>query len=274
MVVAWLATALLAVSGQPPGRVVDGSFASRAIRGTEHYQAWLPSGYDATARRYPVIYALHGLPDDGRGYLEMDVRALGEAAARAGRPAIVVSPQGARAGDTDPEWHDWGPGRDWETLISDEVVAHVDRAYRTIRGRRGRAILGVSAGGYGASIIAVRHPETYSVIESWSGYFHPTNPAGDRPLDLGSPDADEAASVHAYVYDAKRIYARYRPVYLGFYVGDADPHFLAENLALHDELVDVGVRHDFAVYPGAHTAEFWAQHQDDWIARAASRLAF
>ena len=273
MGLAWLVTALLVASGQTPGRVVEGSFASKAIRGTEHYQAWLPAGYDVATRRFPVIYALHGLPNDGEGYQEMDVRALGEAAARAGHPAIVVAPQGARDGDSDPEWHDWGPGRDWETLISDEVVAHVDRVYRTIPDRRARAILGVSAGGYGASIIAVRHPETYSVVESWSGYFHATDPVGAHPLDLGSPDADEAGSVHTYVHDARQIYARYRPTYVGFYVGDADPHFLAENIALHNELDNVGVRHDFAVYPGAHSGSFWAQHQDDWIARAVDHLA-
>ena len=271
MGVAWLVSAVLVLSGHHPGRLVEGTFYAPDIRGTERYQAWLPAGYDLSGLRYPVIYALHGLPTDEEGYLDMDVRALGAAAERVGHPAIVVAPQGARKGDTDPEWHNWGPGRDWENLIAEEVVHHVDRTYRTVRGRRGRAIIGVSAGGYGATIIAVHHPQTYSAVESWSGYFHPTDPVGNHPLDLGTPEADQAASVHAYVYDAQNL-ARYRPSYFGFYIGDEDPHFVAENVALHVELQNVGVRHDFAIYPGTHSAAFWAEHEDDWIARAARRL--
>jgi hypothetical protein len=51
-----------------------------------------------------VIYLLHGLPDQGGGYRTGMIVTVGQAAERAGRPAIVVAPQGAGAGDTDPEW--------------------------------------------------------------------------------------------------------------------------------------------------------------------------
>lgn len=258
------------VAGQ--GRVVQGSLHSSALRGTLHYQAYLPPGYGSRRTRYPVIYALHGLPSDASGYRQMDVADWGRAAQRAGRPAIVVAPQGARAGDTDPEWHDWGPGRDWETATADELVRHVDASFRTIRDRRGRAIVGVSAGGYGASIIGVKHPGTYSVVQSWSGYFHPTDPAGDAPLELGSPDADDAASVHSYLSDVKRFFSDDVAGYFGFFVGDADPHFVPENEQLHAELRRAGVRHAFAVYPGAHSNAFWRAHQDEWIAAAVDHL--
>src|SRR5206468_11139206 len=110
----------------------------------------------------------------------------GAIAQQAGRPAIVVAPQGARVADTDPEWHDWGPGRDWETAVAVELVREVDRSFRTIPVRRGRAVIGISAGGYGAALIGLRHLPTFSVIQSWSGYFHATNPAGTGPMDLGS----------------------------------------------------------------------------------------
>jgi enterochelin esterase-like enzyme len=280
--VALLAAAGVALAGcgadQPPDagpgggiRVVQRSFTSRAIGGTEHYAVALPAGYGSGDRRYPVIYALHGLPGNGRSYRHMPIADWARDAAQAGRPAIVVSPQGATASDTDPEWHDWGPGRDWETVVAGELLPRVDRSFRTIPDRGGRAIIGISAGGYGASIIGVRHPATFAVIESWSGYFHPTNPEGDQPLSLGSPDEDEAASVQTYVRDAERFTAA-GPTFFGFYVGDADPHFLPENEQLHRELLAAGVPHAYAVYPGAHTDDFWAAHERKWITAAVGVL--
>lgn len=255
------------------GRVVHGSFHAPAIRGTEHYTAYLPPGYDTGRRRYPVIYALHGLPSTARGYLSMPVARWGAIAERAGEPAIVVAPQGARAGDTDPEWHDWGPGRDWESVVAVDVVDHIDRTYRTLADRRGRALVGISAGGYGATLIAVHHPAVFSVIQSWSGYFHPTNPSGSAPLDVGSPQGNAQASAHTYVPQVRRIYRDFRPTYFSFYVGDADPHFLAENLQLNRELDAADIAHGFAVYRGAHEVAFWNRHEAGWITVAAEQLA-
>jgi enterochelin esterase-like enzyme len=254
-------------------QLVEKTFRSTAVAGVEHYTVYLPVGYRTSGKRYPVIYALHGLPAMPDSYRKMGRGQWGKEAQRAGRPALVVSPQGARSGDTDPEWHDWGPGRNWETMVSGELVAAVDRTYRTIADRRGRALIGVSAGGYGASIIGMRHPDVYSVIQSWSGYFHPTNPAGDAPLSLGSPEADGAASVHNYIDDAKRIEDSGMPFSFGFFVGDADPRFFAENQQLHRELVRAGVPHAYAVYRGAHSATFWAEHEEVWIGAAVRALA-
>jgi enterochelin esterase-like enzyme len=272
------AAASCGASARPPVRrspsaVRYESFRSAALNGVEHYAVFVPPGYSAGRRRYPVIYALHGLPSDANGYRRMGIASWGEDAVRAGHPAIVVAPQGARPGDTDPEWHDWGAGRDWETAVAEELVEQVDRRFRTIADRRGRALIGASAGGYGATIIGVRHPDEFSVIESWSGYFHPTNPVGDAPLDVGSPDADEAASVHSYVGGARRVFRRYKPLFLGFFVGDEDPHFVPDNEQLHRELLAAGVSHAYAVYPGAHTGAFWAAHEQEWIAMAVQRLA-
>src|SRR5207253_5090865 len=50
---------------------------------------------------------------------------------------------------SDLEYLDWGPGRNWETAIARELPAYVDAHYRTVPGRAGRALIGVSAGGYG-----------------------------------------------------------------------------------------------------------------------------
>jgi S-formylglutathione hydrolase FrmB len=247
------ACALLFALAQPSPTVADtdaqvlsGTFSSPAVAGQLHYRVYLPAGYLSSTRRYPVIYLLHGLPDQGGGYRTGMIVTVGQAAARAGRPAIVVAPQGARAGDTDPEWHDWGPGRDWETAVARDLVRMVDGRYRTIATRSARALIGISAGGYGAMLIGLHHLDRFSVIEAWSGYFHPTNPSGSAPLDVGSAEADRRASAHTYVAGLSTRLRRL-PTYLGFYVGAADPHFVPENRAFDAELARAGVTHRFAV---------------------------
>jgi enterochelin esterase-like enzyme len=258
-------------SQSPRAHVVLRSFHSNAIDGTEHYAVALPAGYARSGLSYPVIYALHGLPGGPTSYARMPILSWGQDASDAGRPVIVVSPQGARPGDTDPEWHDWGAGRNWDTMVARELVAQVDGHFRTISGRRGRAIIGTSAGGYGASIIGVRHLDVFAAIESWSGYFYPTNRSGSARLYLGSADADDAADVHTYIKDASRL-NRDGPTFFGFFVGDADPHFLRLNEQLHRDLLAAKVPHWYGVYPGAHTGSFWAQHEREWIGGAVDAL--
>jgi enterochelin esterase-like enzyme len=248
------------------------SFRSHALRGTEHLAVYLPRGYHESGRHYPVIYFLHGLPGRPTSYEGPRIRRLGRSVDRSGRQAIVVGIQGARRGDTDPEWHDWGPGRDWETAAAHEVPRYIDRRYRTIARRGGRALIGLSAGGYGAAIIGFRHPATFSVVESWSGYFHPTTLDGDAPRDVGDNRANRLASVHSYVRHALAIYARHR-TFFGFYVGDRDLRFAKENRQLDRELTHHRVAHVFAVYPGTHSGALWDSHEDRWIVTALDHLA-
>lgn len=252
--------------------VVQQSFRSKALRGTIHYAVALPPGYAATRLRYPVVYFLHGLPASPTAYKA--IRGLADTLALNRLSAILVGAQGARKGDTDPEWHNWGRGRDWETATASELIAQVDTHYRTIARRAGRAIVGVSAGGYGATLIGIHHPGTYEVIESWSGYFRATNPAG-KPLDLGTRNANVDANAHFAVPRLKHAFARYPSTFFGFFIGNKDPYpgFVADNRRLDRELAEAGLPHRFQVYEGAHTQAFWNQHDDEWLDAAVKRLA-
>lgn len=263
------ATTSAAATGKPTIR--DGSFHSVAVDGTLHYSIALPPGYDSSGKRYPVIYFLHGLPAGPDAYKGIGVYA--DSLARTGHAAIVVGAQGAREGDSDPEWHNWGPGRDWETATASELVSVIDDRYRTIARRSGRAIMGVSAGGYGATLIAIHHPGTYQVIESWSGYFELTNPEGE-PEDLGSPEATAQASAHASVPLLKDEFAPYGKTFFGFYIGAQDQYkgFVADNEQLDRELTNAGIPHLFELYQGDHSSAFWRSHQDQWLAGAVERL--
>jgi S-formylglutathione hydrolase FrmB len=242
-------------------RDLDERIVSVALNGEVHARVILPAGYDDVPhRRYPVIYFLHGLPAGASAYRGNTW--VADAMPSVG-PAILVLPQGARGGDTDPEYLNWGSGRDWENYIARELPSFIDGHFRTIRSRAGRAIIGLSAGGYGATIVGLHHPGTFSVIESWSGYFHPTNPSGTQPLNRGP--AANAHNLFAGLRGASTFFA--------FYVGSGDSRFLAENEQANRELAAAHVPHVFEVYAGAHTTALWQAHAVPWLRLALSRLA-
>ena len=235
-----------------------------------HARVVLPVGYAESSRRYPVVYFLHGLPATSVSYAGL--RWVAQALQATGRPAILVAPQGARDDDTDAEYLDWGAGRNWETYVSSELVHVIDSRFRTIAARRGRAIVGLSAGGYGAAAIGFNHLGRYAAIESWSGYFVPTDPTGRVKLERGSRAADARASLHTLVTTSVPEIKEAHP-FFAFYVGKGDDRFLAQNLKLNRELNAVHLAHVFDVYPGAHTTALWERHAVVWLRLALSHLA-
>ena len=218
-----------------------------------------------------MIYFLSGLPQGPwrfRSWLVFGARAFEPS----GQRAIIVSVQAARPSDPDDEYHDWGPGRDWETAIGLQLPQLIDARYSTIATRSGRALVGASAGGYGAMLVGLHHLATFSVIESWSGYYEPTDPTGQNRIAVGSAQQDAYADAFTYVPGLLKRLARF-PTWIGFYVGDQDSLFLSDNLAFDTALTHTGVSHRFALYPGTHGQALWQQHATDWLAAAAIHLA-
>jgi S-formylglutathione hydrolase FrmB len=248
----------------------DRALYSPAVEGRLAVRVYLPASYASDRRRYPVVYFLHGLPASSTAY--RGSRFIADALAQAQRDAIIVAPQAARDGDSDPEYLDWGRARNWETALDRDVVNYVDSHFRTIATRRGRALLGLSAGGYGAMILALHNLDSFSVVESWSGYFHATDPSGVHPLQLGSASRTRRASAHTYVPSLKHATAQ-RPTFIAFYVGTEDKRFRAENEQFDDELSKARVPHVFKLYPGGHEQRVWTQHAGAWLALALSHLA-
>jgi len=249
---------------------IDTTFPSTALNAAIHVLVVLPPGYATSGLSYPVVYFLHGLPAGPTAY--RSVEWVATAAQQLPKQAIFVFPQGTRTQNGDPEYHDWGPGRNWETALSVELPKWMDANYRTIATRQGRAIIGLSAGGYGAAILDTHHPAEYAVMESWSGYFRPTDPTGEQTLSVGS-DADNAyASVFDQVPTLEKAFDTY-PTFFAFYVGRSDPNFVPDNVQLDKDLTAARVYHVFDVYPGAHTNALWQGHAVRWLGMALNHLA-
>jgi acetyl esterase/lipase len=132
------------------------------------YRVYLPPGYDLpanAARRYPVIYYLHGLNDDSRkSVLSAYIPRL-DVAIRTGLmpPAIVIAIQGLNRG-----WYvDSADGKNpMESVIIKDLIPHVDQTYRTVASREGRAIEGHSMGGAGALHLGFKYPDLFGTVAS------------------------------------------------------------------------------------------------------------
>jgi S-formylglutathione hydrolase FrmB len=177
-----------------------------------------------------------------------------------------VAAQGANDSDTDAEYLDWSAGREWETAIGVELPRVVDNRYRTLPRRSARGILGVSAGGYGATLIGLHHLDEFSAIESWSGYFHPTDPTGTQTL------AREPAATALTLIPALHARQAHAKTFLGFYVGAADTRFRSDNVQFARALSRAGVPFSFQMYPGGHTQTLWSAEAPAWLGLALDHL--
>ncbi|MBV9818380.1 MAG: hypothetical protein JOZ07_08545 [Solirubrobacterales bacterium] len=184
--------------------------------------------------------------------------------------AIVVAPQGARTQNDDPEYLDWSPTDDWSRAISDELTRCVDHRLRTIASRAGRALIGLSAAGYGALNIGLRTLATFAAVESWSGYFVATDPSGRHALALRTPAARRAATVPRGSELAAEL-ARF-PSLIAFYVGRGDGRFLDMNKAFDATLTRSHIAHVYRSYPGGHSPALWQEQAPSWLSLALTAL--
>jgi enterochelin esterase-like enzyme len=252
-----------------PARIVSITCPSPSLGGQFPTLVYLPAAYDSSGRRYPVVYFLHGLPANPQSYTQNAF--VAHALVSADEQAIVVAPQGARESDSDREYLDWSASEDWPKAISHDLTTCIDHQFRTIATRKGRALIGLSAGGYGAFNVGLRTLQTFGAVESWSGYFVGTDPSGYHVLKLPSPAAQQAATVPDGRPLAKEV-ARW-PSLIAFYVGSSDDRFADANQAFDASLRKARIAHVFRVYPGGHSAALWQAQAPSWLALALTYLA-
>lgn len=130
----------------------------------------LPPGYDSDpARRYPVVYLIHGYPFGGpRDWLTSGdapgtLQALEKANVIA--PMIVVSVD-MTAGNPSTDWEclNVPGGPQLESYLAGTVVPGIDQRYRTLADRSHRALGGMSGGGFGALNIGLHHVDEFATL--------------------------------------------------------------------------------------------------------------
>ena len=142
-----------------------------ALGRTVDVRILVPSDYDTSATAYPVLYLFHGTSGRASDWVN-----LGDAeAATAGLGLITVMPDAGFNGDGGGWFTNWydtktaeGPSQ-WETFHVNQLIPWVDANLRTIASRSGRAVAGLSQGGFGSTTYAARHPDTFASVASFSG---------------------------------------------------------------------------------------------------------
>jgi enterochelin esterase-like enzyme len=231
---------------------------SAALAGrSQQVYVYLPPGYSGhPTKRYPVLYLLHGFPGRPLAFL-LTVR-LGivedELYAKwKGQPVILVMPFGSTGTFTDKEWADGvGTGEEWATFVSRDLVEAIDARFRTVAAPAGRAIAGLSEGGYGAVNIALHNPGEFKVVESWSGYERAAHIRSIFGRDLESIAANSPLdTLRAASPELRRAH-----VYLWFYSGQDDPLHV-QNREFAAELKRLHVAHRYLVFRGGHNWALW-----------------
>ncbi len=186
---------LCSVNDVPHGTLSYTWYRSDSLDTSRRMSIYTPAGYDSDpSRRYPVLYLLHGTGGDEGAWIEIGraVQILDNLIARGeAQPMIVVIPNGNIAEDAAPgqspegliqptfilpRWMDGG----FESMFP-EIVNHVDTHYRTIADRTGRAVAGLSMGGFHAMNISREFPEMFDYVGLFSAAM--LNRAnGDSPV--------------------------------------------------------------------------------------------
>ncbi len=218
------------------------------------YNIYLPPGYgDAgNTRRYPVIYWLHG-----RGCSESNDQFPAQAVDAAVRsnaiaPLIFVYASGGGmsfySDSVDGQWLA-------ETTLIKELIPHIDSTYRTIPNRGGRAIQGMSMGGFGAMKLALKYPELFSSVVAFAGGYRSAEGMQSDDLSrqilqrvFGNDPQRFLANHPATIARANAATVRER-LGIMMLVG-LDDYLLENNRALHATLTELNLPHLYWEIPG------------------------
>ncbi|BBZ35676.1 alpha/beta hydrolase-fold protein [Mycolicibacterium confluentis] len=139
-------------------------FQTAAIGWNPGVNVLLPDDYRTSGRAYPVLYMFHGGNEDFRQFDFMGIRGL-----TAGKPIIVVMPDGGHAGwNSNPVASFVGP-RNWETFHIAQLLPWIEANFRVFPEYDGRAVGGFSMGGFGALKYAAKYYGHFASVSSHSG---------------------------------------------------------------------------------------------------------
>jgi S-formylglutathione hydrolase FrmB len=253
---------------------------SRILKQAVHYCVQLPSDYDVNdpkraAQRYPVLYFLHGLGQNEQTLFDTGGWTLIEDLRNQNKISnfLIVAPEGRRSfyinsADGSLRYSDF---------FLQEFMPFIESRYRVRAGRQGRAITGVSMGGYGALRFAFAHPELFSAVSAQSAALITQTPqqlsaAGhsNGPLGrlLGTPFGRPIDRAHwkqnSLFALARRNQADLRRLAIYFNCGQADDFGFEDGAAaLHRQLQAEGVMHEYHSYPGDHSLSYFLAHMGE-----------
>jgi len=239
--------------------VITREFDSAALQRKWSYAVYLPDGYETSNLKYPVLYLLHGHGQDlyawvNYGHIQPttdELIAHGEIP-----PAIIVMPDAGMTWFVDRK-------EKMETAVIQDLVGDVQRTFRVIDDRKGRAIAGLSMGGYGALRFVLKYPEMFAAAGLLSpAIYDPEVPQGSgarRAGVFGAAEFDPQVWKelnYPTLWDAFLAKKIAVPMYINS--GDDDDFFIeAEATRLYSLLRKNGQPAELRIVDGAHRWPVW-----------------
>ena len=247
------------------GKVIDQLSLKSEILGSERkYAIYLPSDYDYSNREYPVLYLLHGAGDDHTGWVQFgEVKSITDKANKNGvsTSMIIVMPdaQTGKKGyfnDISQKWN-------YEDFFFKEFIPFIEKKYRIKSEKRYRAIAGLSMGGGGSFIYALRHPEMFSSACPLSGYMGELSYTEFYEKNKKKHENYRREKLFNYYsnHNALSIIQNQTVENLKsvrWYIDCGDNDFLYEgNSLVHIALKKRGIPHEYRVRNGSHNWTYW-----------------
>lgn len=224
------------------GRVETGVFTSRA-GGQMAYRIYLPPCYGETDHTYPALYMLPGNNQTEAIWDSLGLDEVAESAIQSGQipPQIIVMPAGG--------WialNSSGGPYSYESVIIDDLIPFVEANYCAWPEGNGRAIGGLSRGGYWALEIAFRHPEQFASVGGHSASL----------LDVAAgPDLNPQYTALNRDLGNLRIYLD---------IGENDGG-IYNTRKLHEGLIAHNIPHTWVLNPGGHNSTYWMAHLQEYL---------
>ena len=218
-----------------PGRVEQGALDSIAAGEPMRYRIYLPPCYGQDELFYPTLYMFGGNIHDETIWDNLGLDEAAEALIAAGTipPLLIVMPNNGWLANTTTS----GP-TSYEGFVLNELIPHIEATYQAWPSREGRAVGGLSRGGYWSLMMAFRRPDLFRSVGSHSPALIDSHagPAEDPAVTGAVNDLGEL-----------RIWVD---------IGERDP-YLSKALPLHEALTGAGVAHEWWVNPGTHEEAYW-----------------
>jgi len=279
----YLSIAFLVVFAQTvlaQGRIDCSSVDSRVLKRPVRYCVQVPGHYDqkdgqGQLRRFPVLYYLHGLGDDEQSFSRSGGWTLIEDLREHGKIGdfLIAAPDGDNS-----FYINSADGRvRYSDFFVREFMPYIEKKYRVVPGREGRAITGISMGGYGALRFAFAYPEMFSAVSAQSAALMLTsaddlNAASEarfpvmnalglvfgNPLDVAHWRANDPFML------AKKNRAVLKSMGIYFNCGQSDDYgFEVGATALDKQLTAEGIPHEYHPYPGRHSFNYFLSHLEE-----------
>lgn len=283
MVLAFVAAGCASVNQAiPHGTVHHYKIEAPSLGGKKRsVRVYLPPSYghpDSSARRYPVVFLLHGWPGgdgnwtgQGRAGVTLDSMAANHTIPE----VIAVMPNG-----NGPGWFErslyldtWNGKFKLKTFILHDLVAWVDRTFRTRPEASQRAIAGLSDGGSSAVNIAMQHPEVFGAAAGMSGQYrwHKSSEIGH--IMGPEPGADSLLAANSPLLYIGSLRGKTDSLQLYLDAGLNDHHAINASRRFHARLDSLGIPHVYREYPGGHSWGYWKVHLRDALLVITRRFA-